>query len=661
MTNRYGCQSSGRGKGEVVTKKRNPNKRKSNKKGSVKTKKTNQRVGGGNKIMDGLRKIKNKIPFGKKSKKLQLPIQFSNDSCSDKFVIIIRDASKQSKKDNTSHKYTMEISQKNDETGGVTGTCKYKILKEGKGFSVEIPSKETRDCVKGNKKLHNLINFLAERPDLQTEFQDLDDIETKFSYAINACPTNDYATIGSPLPTIPSLHYNAPKGPQNSPAVYAVPQDVLPSPSTSSPGNKRSSSHEYVYSDLPGKSIISSLPALGSASSRSNPSRRSSASSRDSGIGPSLPTSRRNSTNSTYSDPQDQLKPGANASPPKKSKLDYALEEYEEEVGLKTLYDNTKLVIQFIKKYEFIDNADKIKKKRGEEILNELKKTNVYASEFGLRETPMNFLTGLKTILNGQLKLLQNEKFTDKSERILFINKYLNNILDTVTLQKIINISSLIQELQSLKIRKLTFTDSQFNKQYGSEYKNIPDPGLSFNNDPSLLFLQYIMRIKDLLNAIIKPLNKDNNDNNDDKFIEAINLFTEAFNLAAERTNTFNEIQRKYDSIGDCRKTIFKVLNEGGDIDVKECFDGPEPLITNMKRGWDDNGLCSKLKKKTKGINPLKTKKRNKFKNALKTNCEHNLVKRKVRTKSRSTKPTSLTFLKELKEKIGPSRSPSSF
>jgi hypothetical protein len=478
--------------------------------------------------------------------------------------------------------------------------------------------------VKGNKKLHNLINFLAERSDLQNEFKDLDDIENKFSYAINACPTNLYEEVGSPLPTIPSLsHYNAPKAPPTTP-VYAVPDSRR-----SNRSNRYSPEYVYYPPKLLSKQIISSStsntyanlqdalapevePAPGSDSRRSNPSSRGSVDSGDSG----------------YVSPPyalHSLSTPVPASPQKKSELQYTLEEYKDRLSLNefaVFYDD---LIKYYRTPESIPTKNK-----HDAIMNDIKKV-----------IDIDIMAFKQHLEEGQ-KQIEDKNIPPSLDYIKESYNYLYNHFTETNYYRARKLLDLVFDINKLLVNGYKY------KVFVGEVEKRP------------IDFQAMFRKMGFVNLVFKKLRENtlkDNKENAERDIPIIDVLL-------EKHTELDTFEPQYNK---CKKNVSKVL-DGEDIDVKSCFEGDTPLIINMKLGLnDDNGLCSKLKKKSKGRNPFKTKKRKQFEQTYKKNCEKRLRKSQIihqihPNSTRENSPRSLrSRIRSQRVKLRKVSSPKSF
>lgn len=384
----------------------------------------------------------------------------------------------------------------------------------------------------------------------------------------------------------------------------------------SSASSNSSASSSSMASSNSSASNSSKASSSSMASSRGS---ASSSSSGDSGYG-SSPSSEQVSTATDRASGPDLY----NCKDPGK-KFECALEELLVKNGYQSFIDAIVETKEYIINTKLKDDISSKERKKAINILNKLNE-----------KISIELLDFLKIIIKERAnKIDSNTPLIEKTKRLLddfldiFNDEALKSIAEILHLVDLLHksgtrvkntVNDYLKVLLNLKKMPDKDTINKLIKDEPTTFKNAQQLSISEGSGPQKL-AQKIMLIQLNLEKIIK------NEPTEQKEVFTFEYYLKRFK---ELTLKTNETRRKLESIEDCHENIDKVLNEGEDINVRKCFDGPEPLITDMKLGWSDDGLCSKLKKKTKRINTFKTKKREKFKQVYKTNCEKQLIKRKI-------------------------------
>ena len=311
----------------------------------------------------------------------------------------------------------------------------------------------------------------------------------------------------------------------------------------------------------------------------------------------------------------------APASKTKNSELDKALKEYKILLGLNKMLDIIKFLIYFIKTFKISDKASKDNQKRGEELLTELNETNKNVEKIDENETPMLFLIRVRVALNRSLQDLdENSKLKDLDENSKLIERVIteltifNRIFDEISLKKMLNIYTLLDELRKLDIKDNSYiTDfsnkSNFFKDLEKDYPTLGNLFFVYQGNPGLLFIQSYLRIDNNLEEIIK-----NNTNGD-----ANTLLQKNQNIIKERSVMFNKYRREQECLTDIPN-----VKKGENINIKDCFETPHTSFYGHRlKGM--GSICNRLDKKRKGNNPLKRKTRKRFAQAYETNCKINI------------------------------------
>lgn len=318
------------------------------------------------------------------------------------------------------------------------------------------------------------------------------------------------------------------------------------------------------------------------------------------------------SRDSGYESSSSTATSSAPVSETKNSKLNKALEEYKITLGLNKMLDIIKFLIHFINTFKISDKASKDNQKRGEELLTELKKMNENVEKLDENEPPMLFLIRVRGELKISLKPLdENSKLI---ERVITELTIFNRIFDEISLKKMINIYTLLDELRKLDIKDNSYitdfsNESNFFKDLEKDYPTLGNLFFVYQGNPGLLFIQSYLRIDNNLEEIIK-----NNTNED-----ANTLLQQNQNIIKERSVMFNKYKREQECLTDIPN-----VKKGENINIKDCFETPHtPFYGHRLKGI--GSICNRLDKKRKGNNPFKKKTRKRFAQAYETNCKINI------------------------------------